>query len=52
MDSILNYIVTEQGNFGRITNWQDFIDEVKNSVTQAPIRIKKLQSQAGENFGE
>jgi DNA helicase HerA-like ATPase len=28
MDSIINYIITEQGNFGNIRNWGDFLTEV------------------------
>lgn len=28
MDSIINYIVTEQGEFGNIRNWQEFISEI------------------------
>lgn len=30
MDSILNYIITNQGNFGRLSNWHEFIEEVQN----------------------
>ncbi len=28
MDSILNYIITNQGNFGKLSDWQEFINEV------------------------
>ncbi len=28
IDSILNYIITGQGKFGNVTNWQSFLDEV------------------------
>lgn len=28
MDSILNYIITKQGEFGNIRNWKDFLNEV------------------------
>ena len=28
MDSIINYIITGQGEFGRIRNWPDFISEI------------------------
>lgn len=30
MDSILNYIITNQGNFGRLSNWHEFIEEVQS----------------------
>lgn len=29
MDAIINYIISNQGNFGRITDWQSFIDELE-----------------------
>lgn len=29
IDSILNYIISEQGNFGKLTNWNEFLDEVQ-----------------------
>jgi len=28
MDSIINYIISGQGSFGGLTNWDDFLDEV------------------------
>ena len=28
MDSIINYVLTDQGNFGNIRNWSDFLREV------------------------
>jgi hypothetical protein len=28
MDSIINFILTEQGEFGRIRNWSDFLKEI------------------------
>jgi len=28
MESIINYIISEQGNFGNIRNWNDFVKEV------------------------
>lgn len=29
MDSILNYIITNQGDFGNLSDWEDFLDEVQ-----------------------
>lgn len=29
IDSILNYIISEQGKFGKFTNWDDFLTEVQ-----------------------
>lgn len=29
MDSIINYITSNQGNFGRLDNWEDFLNEVQ-----------------------
>lgn len=29
MDSILNYIISNQGGFGGLTDWEDFLDEVQ-----------------------
>ncbi len=30
MDSILNYIISNQGSFGGLDGWDDFLDEVQN----------------------
>jgi DNA helicase HerA-like ATPase len=29
MDSILNYIISNQGGFGNLSDWEDFLDEVQ-----------------------
>lgn len=29
MDSILNYIISNQGDFGNLSDWEDFLDEVQ-----------------------
>lgn len=29
MDSIINYIISNQGGFGGLTDWEDFLDEVQ-----------------------
>ncbi|TCO68735.1 ATP-binding protein [Marinisporobacter balticus] len=29
MDSILNYIISNQGDFGNLTDWEEFLDEVQ-----------------------
>ena len=29
MDSIINYIITNQGGFGGLDGWDDFLDEVQ-----------------------
>ena len=31
MDSIINYIITNQGKFGGLEDWEDFLDEVQNN---------------------
>ena len=31
MDSIINYIITNQGNFGGLEDWEDFLDEVQRN---------------------
>ncbi len=33
MDSIVSYIMSGQGNFNSISDWGDFLDEVKNKCT-------------------
>ena len=30
MDSIINFIISNQGNFGKIDSWADFLDEVQS----------------------
>jgi len=30
MDSILNYIISNQGGFGKLDDWEDFLEEVQN----------------------
>lgn len=50
MDSILNYIVTEQGNFGRITNWQDFTDEVKKQCDTSSNKNKEITVASWRKF--
>jgi len=35
MDSIINYVLTDQGNFGNIRNWSDFLGEVDNHINHA-----------------
>ena len=44
MDSIISYIMSGQGNFGRIRDWQEFLEEVKvkcsggsNSDKEIPV---------------
>ncbi len=32
MDSIITYIISGQGKFGKINNWQDFLDAVKEKT--------------------
>lgn len=50
MDSILNYIVTEQGNFGRITNWQSFVDEVRSQCDTSSNRNKEITVASWRKF--
>lgn len=33
MDSILSYIISNRGEFGRLTDWQEFLNEVHNCDT-------------------
>lgn len=41
MDSIINYIITEQGGFGKVETWTEFIKEVKKKTIAGSTQTDK-----------
>ena len=48
MDSIINYILNDQGNFGSIRNWNDFLDEVDRHLK--PQQSNEITIQSWRKF--
>lgn len=42
MDSILNYIISNQGDFGALDDWDDFLDEVKKKCKSGAAGDKEI----------
>lgn len=42
MDSIINYIISEQGNFGNIRNWEQFRNEVDEHCKPGSSKDKEI----------
>lgn len=42
MDSILNYIISNQGEFGNIDDWEDFLEEVQNKCKAGSVGDKDI----------
>lgn len=51
MDAIISYIMSGQGNFGRINDWQEFLAEVKNKCsTESAGKDKEIPVASWRKF--
>ena len=50
MDSILSYIISNRGEFGRLTDWQEFLNEVHNCGTAGTRGDKEITVQSWRKF--
>mgnify|MGYP006279150985 CR=1 FL=1 len=50
MDSIINYIISEQGNFGNIRNWNQFLLEVDEHCKAGSSRDKEITVSSWRKF--
>lgn len=50
MNSILNYVLTGQGNFGGIRSWKDFIDEIDEHCKAKSGKTHEIQVQSWRKF--
>ena len=50
MDSILSYIISNRGEFGRLTDWQEFLNEVHNCGTAGTSGDKEITVQSWRKF--
>ena len=49
MDSIINYIANEQGNFRGLDDWADFLEVVKENC-QAGRKMMRFRLEVGESL--
>lgn len=50
MDSIINYIITNQGKFGGLEDWEDFLDEVQNNCKAGSNGDKEITVASWRKF--
>lgn len=50
MESIINYIISEQGNFGKIRNWADFLSEVGEHCNVGSSKEKEITVSSWRKF--
>ena len=50
MDSIINYIITGQGEFGNIRNWNDFLDEIDSHCSKQSDKGKEITVNSWRKF--
>lgn len=50
MDSIINYIISEQGNFGNIRNWEQFRNEVDEHCKPGSSKDKEITVSSWRKF--
>ena len=50
MDSIINYIINDQGNFGRLESWEDFLIEVNNYTMAGFSGCKEITVNSWRKF--
>lgn len=50
MDSIINYIISEQGNFGSIRNWEQFRNEVDEHCKPGSSKDKEITVSSWRKF--
>jgi len=50
MDSIINYVVTEQGEFGNIRAWKDFISEIDKHCQKQSGRAQEITVTSWRKF--
>lgn len=50
MDSIINYIISEQGNFGNIRNWEAFRNEVDEHCKAGTSKDKEITVSSWRKF--
>lgn len=51
MDSIINYVISEQGNFGNVRNWGDFLEEVdKHCQAGSAVKDKEITVSSWRKF--
>lgn len=50
MDSIINYIITNQGSFGGLDDWEDFLDEVQKYCKAGSTGDKEITVASWRKF--
>lgn len=50
MDSIINYVISEQGNFGNIRNWHQFLQEVDEHCKVGSSKDKEITVSSWRKF--
>jgi len=50
MESIINYIISKQGNFGNIRNWKDFLKEVDEHCNKGSAKDKEISVLSWRKF--
>lgn len=50
MDSIINYIITNQGSFGGLDDWEDFLDEVQKYCRAGSAGDKEITVASWRKF--
>lgn len=50
MDSIINYVISEQGNFGNIRNWDGFLQEVDEHCKPGSLKDKEITVSSWRKF--
>lgn len=50
MDSILSYIISNRGDFGKLNDWQEFLNEVHNCGTAGTTGDKEITVQSWRKF--
>ena len=50
MDSIINYIITNQGDFGGLDGWDDFLEEVQKKCTAGSHGDKEITVNSWRKF--
>ncbi len=50
MDSIINYIITNQGSFGGLDDWEDFLDEIQKHCKAGSTGDKEITVASWRKF--
>ena len=50
IDSIINYIISNQGEFGKLTDWEDFLDEVQKRCKAGTPGDKEISVASWRKF--